>query len=85
MRLVLFREKGAAADAALNVGVELGDGGDVADVSAAFAATGKSVHSMRLFLELGDAGRAVAEAASKDASLIRKRDTIELRAPIYDR
>jgi hypothetical protein len=85
MRYVLFRTKGAAADAALNVGVELGDGGDVADISAAFAASGKTVHSMRTFLELGAEGRAVAESAAGNASLIRKRDTVELRAPIYDR
>ena len=83
MRLVLFVNKGAPAKA-LRVGALVGDA-SVADVTDALADAGHGVvTSMRIFLELGAAGRAVAERAVSDAIYHRPRALVQLRAPIYD-
>jgi hypothetical protein len=84
MRLVLFRAKGAAAGAPLRVGAQVGDSA-VADVSAALADSGvPGVSSMRVFLEMGDKGKAVAASAiAADKYHVPVAD-VDLRAPIYD-
>jgi hypothetical protein len=84
MRYVLFRAKGAAADAALNVGVMVG-GDAVADVTAALADAGTpAVHSMRVFLEMGARGADTARGAAADVKYRRALADVDLRAPIYD-
>ena len=83
MRLVLFRTKGADAAAQLRVGAQHAGGG-VADISAAAADQGLSLHSMRVFLEMGAAGAALAQAALANPAYLRPAEHVELRAPIYD-
>ena len=83
MRLVLFRTRGADAAAQLRVGAQTAAGG-VADISAAAADQGLSLHSMRVFLEMGAAGAALAKAALANPAYLRPAEHVELRAPIYD-
>ncbi len=84
MRLVLFRAKGTAATDPLRVGAQVGDAA-VADVSAALADSGvPGVSSMRVFLEMGEKGKAVAQTAIATAKYHVPMADVELRAPIYD-
>ena len=83
MKLVLFRPKGDVA-AKLRVGALVPGGVSVADVTAAFADHGDAVSSMRVFLELGAAGFAMADKALGNELYHRKLENVDLRAPIYD-
>lgn len=84
MKLVLFVNAGASLDAH-RVGVLSADGATVSDVTAALQDAGHgAMGSMRKFLELGAEGRAVAEAATKNAVYTRAIEMVKLRAPIYD-
>ena len=85
MKLVLFRTRGSPVTAPLHVGALLADGVHVADVSSAYADDGHGVlTSMRVFLEQGDKGRAVATKALTSPAYYRKLEHVDLRAPIYD-
>lgn len=84
MKLVLFRPKGDAS-AALNIGVLVEDGAKVADVSAALVdKVSRTVHSMRVFLEMGEQGMDIAKAAASDSKYFKAVADVDLRAPIYD-
>jgi len=84
MRLVLFRTKGAVEKAPLRVGA-LHPDGSVSDISAASVDQGlPALSSMRVFLEMGDAGKALAMDAVKNSAYLRSGAHIDLRAPIYD-
>jgi len=84
-RFVLFRTRGAPGTAPLHVGALHPDGAHVADISAAFADDGApALTSMRVFLEAGDKGRAVAAKALAAPAYLRKLEHVDLRAPIYD-
>lgn len=85
MRLVLFRTKGAIAKAPLRVGAMHPSGG-VVDISAAALDSGLApLSSMRVFLEMGPAGTALAKSTLANPAYLRSMEHIELRAPIYDR
>ena len=84
MRLVLFRTKGATEKAPLRVGA-LHPDGSVTDISAAAVDQGlPALSSMRVFLEMGDAGKALAAGAVGNAAYLRSGNHLDLRAPIYD-
>ena len=85
MRLVLFRTKGALPKAPLRVGA-MHPGGGVVDISAAALDAGLApLSSMRVFLEMGPAGTALAKSTLANPAYLRSMEHIELRAPIYDR
>jgi hypothetical protein len=84
MRFILYRTKGAPAEAPLTVGAQVGES-TVADITAALADAGTpGVHSMRIFLELGAKGIDAARAAIGDAKYHHPAGEVDLRAPIYD-
>ena len=85
LRIAHPRAPPRARKAPLRVGALHVDGVHVADVSAAVADEGGApLHSMRVFLESGDAGRATATRALGNAAYLRALEHVELRAPIYD-
>jgi hypothetical protein len=83
MRLVLFRTRGASATAPLHVGAQHPAGG-VVDITAAASDQGLTLNSMRVFLEMGEAGLALARSTLANPAYLRSSEHIELRAPIYD-
>lgn len=78
MKLVLFALKADAAGK-LRVGVQVEDG-----IAPVTGDDGAGFESMRRFLELGDAGRALAERAVADKASHVAADAAVLKAPIYD-
>jgi len=86
MRYVLYRLKTASstANSDLTVGAMVNDT-TVANVTAALQDNGvPNVHSMRVFLEMGEKSSAIAKAAVGDAKYHRSTGEVDLRAPIYD-
>jgi hypothetical protein len=86
MRYVLYRSKSASSTSndALTIGAMVNDT-TVADVTAALNDNGvPNVHSMRIFLEMGEKSAAIAKAAVADTKYHRATGDIDLRAPIYD-